>query len=75
MTKILNYLKAVVGLVLAALTWYLATYPTGADIKWVSLGVAVLTGAGVAVTTNTQKEVTAVLDHTFPDPNVRGSTT
>lgn len=69
--KVLRYLKAHLAVVGAVGVWYLATYPTGGEAKWVSLGVAALTYLGVAVVPNVQSEVDTVLDHTFPDPAAR----
>lgn len=72
MTKTLGYLKAHIALVGSVAVWYLATYPNGGEVKWVSAGVAVLTALGVAVVPN--KDVDAALTHAFPDPAVRGNT-
>lgn len=67
-----KYLKAHIALVGSVLVWYLATYPNGAGVKYVSVAIAVLTALGVAVADN--RTVDDALDHAFPNPAVRGNT-
>lgn len=53
--QFLVYAKAHIALVGLAATWYVATYPSGPDVKYVAAGIALLTYLGVLRVKNAPK--------------------
>jgi hypothetical protein len=69
MSKLLQFAKAHVALVGAALTWYVAHYPSGQWTVYASAALAVLTALGVLVTPN-RKPAPKVVESARPPKRV-----